>query len=372
MQHYKLSNRNEQFAFLRLQDINPTWNELNAKNEEFSTQRDAIIKRIEKESGTTNELTLGQRGELPPVFNGNWTQVTEQKFPELAKLRNECLSLDAKYANEVKPELERQAKENVKHTKVVFLSATPFNTRENLDYVEGYIFSYPEKEKQDGYSTQSPRSQFYLEHFGAGYKWRYHRLESSGSNPEAVSKQEVEFSNYLQHMLQTMSGRIIDSPFDYSRDFPTVTLDKAEEFNNAMEELARNKVTSYAYHEVMGDYNYTSALFESMKVTQIIPRLKEHFARGRKAVIFHRRVESKNPLVPPFKAIFDVAVQSLEEEYDATKKAENKKEIARLRRKYASMLEWEQILDLRMPRDSWQMLSGKTMCFSSVARRARR
>ena len=359
MQHYKLSNRNEQFAFLRLQDINPTWNELNAKNEEFSTQRDAIIKRIEKESGTTNELTLGQRGELPPVFNGNWTQGMEQKFPELAKLRNECLSLDAKYTKEVKPELERQAKENVKHTKVVFLSATPFNTRENLDYVEGYIFSYPEKEKQDGYSTQSPRSQFYLEHFGAGYKWRYHRLESSGSNPEAVSKQEVEFSNYLQHTLQTISGRIIDSPFDYSRDFPTVTLDKAEEFNNAMEELSRNKATSYAYHEVMGDYNYTSALFESMKVTQIIPRLKEHFARGRKAVIFHRRVESKNPLVPPFKTIFDVAVQSLKEEYDATKKAENKKEIARLRRKYAGMLEWEQTLDLRMPREQLADAFGK-------------
>lgn len=359
MQHYKLSNRNEQFAFLRLQDINPTWNELNAKNEEFSTQRDAIIKRIEKESGTTNELTLGQRGELPPVFNGNWTQGMEQKFPELAKLRNECLSLDAKYAKEVKPELERQAKENVKHTKVVFLSATPFNTRENLDYVEGYIFSYPEKEKQDGYSTQSPRSQFYLEHFGAGYKWRYHRLESSGSNPEAVSKQEVEFSNYLQHTLQTMSGRIIDSPFDYSRDFPTVTLDKAEEFNNAMEELSRNKATSYAYHEVMGDYNYTSALFESMKVTQIIPRLEEHFARGRKAVIFHRRVESKNPLVPPFKTIFDVAVQSLKEEYDATKKAENKKEIARLRRKYAGILEWEQTLDLRMPREQLADAFGK-------------
>ena len=291
----------------------------------------------------------------------------ELKFPELAKLRNECLSLDAKYAKEVKPELERQAKENVKHTKVVFLSATPFNTRENLDYVEGYIFSYPEKEKQDGYSTQSPRSQFYLEHFGAGYKWRYHRLESSGSNPEAVSKQEVEFSNYLQHTLQTMSGRIIDSPFDYSRNFPTVTLDKAEEFNNAMEELSRNKATSYAYHEVMGNYNYTSALFESMKVTQIIPRLKEHFVRGRKAVIFHRRVESKNPLVPPFKTIFDVAVQSLKEEYDATKKAENKKEIAR-----PVCWNGSKHLTSVCRENSWQMLSGKTMCFSSVARRVRR
>lgn len=358
-QHYKLSNRNEQYAFLRLQEINPTWNAYNAKYEEFNTRRDATIVRVKKESGTSNELTLGQRGELPPAFNGNWTGDMERKFPELAGLREETIALERKFRNEVKPELEQQAKESVKHTKVVFLSATPFNTRENLDYAEGYIFSYPEGEKQDGYSTQSPRSQFYLEHFGAGYKWRYHRLESSGSNPEALSKQEIEFSDYLQHTLQTMSGRIIDSPFDYSRDFPTVTLDKAEEFNNAMEELSRNKATSFAYYRVMGDYNYTGALFESMKVAQIIPRLKEHLARGRKAVIFHRRVESKNPLVPPFNAILGMAVNILNEEHDATKKEEKKKEIARLRRKYAGMLEWERTLDLRMPREQLAEAFGK-------------
>ena len=351
MQHYKISNRNEQFAFLRLQEINPVWNDYQSKLNEFNEKRDAHIERLKKERGITNELTYKIIDELPPVLNGKWTAAKEKQFPELYKLQKEISALYEKYDNEIKPELEQQAKKNVKHTKVVFLSATPFNTRENLDYTEGYIFSYPENEKPDGYSAQSPRSQFYLEHFGAGYRWRYHRLESTATNPEAVSKQEVEFSDYLQHTLQTMSGRIIDSPFDYSRDFPTVTLDKAEEFNNAMEELSHEEATWEAYHKVMGDYNYAGALFESMKVAQIIPRLKEHLARGRKAVVFHRRVETKKPLVPPFHAIFEEAVKILEGEYDATKKAEKKQKIAALRRKYSGMLEWEQTLDLRMPRE---------------------
>ena len=351
MQHYKISNRNKHFAFLRLQETNPVWNEYQSKLNKFNEKRDAHIERLKKERGITNELTYKIIDELPPVLNGKWTAAKEKQFPELYKLQKEISALYEKYDNEIKPELEQQAKENVKHTKVVFLSATPFNTRDNLDYAEGYIFSYPENEKPDGYSAQSPRSQFYLEHFGAGYRWRYHRLESTATNPEAVSKQEVEFSDYLQHTLQTMSGRIIDSPFDYSRDFPTVTLDKAEEFNNAMEELSHEEATWEAYHKVMGDYNYAGALFESMKVAQIIPRLKEHLARGRKAVVFHRRVETKKPLVPPFHAIFEEAVKILEGEYDATKKAEKKQKIAALRRKYSGMLEWEQTLDLRMPRE---------------------
>ena len=359
LQHYKLSNRNEQYAYLRLQEIDPTWNALNAKMDEFNTERGKLIERLKKEYGITNELTLGQRGELPPVFNGNWMGTTEQKFPKLAKLRNEVKTLDAKYNKDVKPELERQAKANMKHTKVVFLSATPFNTRENLDYAEGYIFSYPEQDKPMGFANQSPRSQFYLEHFGAGYRWRYNRLESSTSNPEAVAKQEVELSEYLQHTLQTMSGRIIDSPYDYSRDFPTVTMEKAEAFNAAMEELSRDESTRAGYSEVMGDYNYSSALFESMKVSQIIPRLKAHLERGRKVVVFHRRVDSREPLRHPFAAIFAESAKAAENEYDAKKKAEKKKRIASLKRKYAELLVWEQGLDLRMPREQLADAFGK-------------
>ena len=359
LQHYKLSNRNKNYSYLRLQEINPVWNDYQAKIEEFDAEREKLIERLKKEYGIANELALGQRGGLPPALNGNWTGDMERKFPELAKLRNEVNTLGAKYEKEIKPKLEEEAKANMKHTKVVFLSATPFNTRENLDYAEGYIFSYPENDRQVGYANQSPRSQFYLEHFGAGYRWRYNRLESSSSNAAAVSKQEVEFSDYLQHTLQTMSGRVIDSPYDYSRDFPTVTMEKAETFNSAMEELSRDEATSSGYREVMGDYNYTSALFESMKVSQIIPRLKAHLERGRKVVIFHRRVDSKEPLRLPFAAIFAESARLAEKESDAQEKAEKKKRIASLKRKYADLLAWEQGLDLRMPREQLADAFGK-------------
>lgn len=359
LQHYKLSNRNNNYSYLRLQEINPVWNDYQAKIEEFDAEREKLIERLKKEYGIANELALGQRGGLPPALNGNWTGDMERKFPELAKLRNEVNTLGAKYEKEIKPKLEEEAKANMKHTKVVFLSATPFNTRENLDYAEGYIFSYPENDRQVGYANQSPRSQFYLEHFGAGYRWRYNRLESSSSNAAAVSKQEVEFSDYLQHALQTMSGRVIDSPYDYSRDFPTVTMEKAETFNSAMEELSRDEATSSGYREVMGDYNYTSALFESMKVSQIIPRLKAHLERGRKVVIFHRRVDSREPLRLPFAAIFAESARLAEKESDAQEKAEKKKRIASLKRKYADLLAWEQGLDLRMPREQLADAFGK-------------
>lgn len=359
LQHYKLSNRNKNYSYLRLQEINPVWNDYQAKIEEFDAEREKLIERLKKEYGIANELALGQRGGLPPALNGNWTGDMERKFPELAKLRNEVNTLGAKYEKEIKPKLEEEAKANMKHTKVVFLSATPFNTRENLDYAEGYIFSYPENDRQVGYANQSPRSQFYLEHFGAGYRWRYNRLESSSSNAAAVSKQEVEFSDYLQHTLQTMSGRVIDSPYDYSRDFPTVTMEKAETFNSAMEELSRDEATSSGYREVMGDYNYTSALFESMKVSQIIPRLKAHLERGRKVVIFHRRVDSREPLRLPFAAIFAESARLAEKESDAQEKAEKKKRIASLKRKYADLLAWEQGLDLRMPREQLADAFGK-------------
>ena len=355
MQHYKVSNRNPDYAYLRLQGNDPTWNAMNESMSRFNEKRDALIERLKKETGIGNELTLGQRVELPPVFNGGWTEEKKVRFPELSRLRDEVNELRAKYETEIKPMLEERAKESARRTKVVFLSATPFNTRENLDYAEGYIFSYP----AENHGAQSPRSQFYLEHFGAGYRWRYHRLESSSVNPEAVSRQEVQFSDYLQNELQTMSGRIIDSPYDYSRDFPTVTLEKAEEFNNAMEELARDEATMHAYAAVMGDYNYTSALFESMKVSQIIPRMKRHIEKGRKIVVFHRRVESKNPIRPPFSLIFDQARKDLEAEYDADKREKKKRRIAALRKKYSAMLEWEAGLDLRMPREQLADAFGK-------------
>ena len=361
MQHYMVTNRDESHCFLRLQETNKDYQKQKSLGEQFDIERAKETERIRKEykashpSATERDVAYATSRMVPrDVYN--FTPSDYVTFPVLGKIHAEYVKALSHYTNEVKPKLEAQAKTEWKDTKTIFLSATPFNTRENLDYVEGYIFKYPESDERG----MSGRTQFYLNHFGAAYKYRYHRLEQSTNNPEAVAKQEIAFSDYLQHTLGTMSGRIIDSPYDYSRDFPTVSPDHAEEFNQAVQDAVRGHgVLADAYRRTIGDYNYGSALFETMKVANIIERIKAHLDAGRKVVIFHRRVETKEPLKPPFaylleQANFSIALMKPGEEQKKAIKA-----VSEYRKKYADLLEWEQTLDYSMPREQIAKVFGK-------------
>ncbi len=362
MQHYMVTNRSENHCFLRLQETNKDYQKMKSLGERFDAERGKEVKRIQDEykashpSATPRDVAYATSRMLPKERNG-FTPGDYVSFPKLGKIHAEFVKALSHYTNEVEPKLKAQAQNEWKDTKTIFLSATPFNTRENLDYAEGYIFKYPEVEKG---GRISGRTQFYLDHFGAAYKFRYNRLEQSTSNPEAVAKQEIEFSDYLQHTLGTMSGRIIDSPYDYSRDFPTVSPDHAEEFNQAVQDAVRGHgVLADAYRRTIGDYNYGSALFETMKVANIIERIKAHLDAGRKVVIFHRRVETKEPLKPPFaylleQANFSIALMKPGEEQKKAIQA-----VKDFRKKYADLLEWEQTLDYSMPREQIAKVFGK-------------
>lgn len=363
MQHYMVTNRDENHCFLRLQEINKDYQKQKSLGEQFDIERAKETERIHKEykashpSATERDVAYATSRMVPrDVYN--FTPSDYVTFPKLGKIHAEYVKALSHYINDVKPKLEAQAKNEWKDTKTIFLSATPFNTRENLDYVEGYIFKYPKVENS---GRMSGRTQFYLDHFGAAYKYRFNRLEQSTSNPEAVAKQEIEFSDYLQHTLGTMSGRIIDSPYDYSRDFPTVSPDHAERFNQAVQEaLTSNSVLAEAYRKTIGDYNYGSALFETMKVANIIERIKAHLDAGRKVVIFHRRVETKEPIKPPFAFMLEKAnrlITIMNEGND--KKNEAIQAVRDFRKKYADLLKWEQTLDYSMPREQIAKVFGK-------------
>jgi predicted RNA methylase len=363
MQHYMVTNRDENHCFLRLQEINKDYQKMKSLSEQFNAERDKEVKRIQDEykashpSATARDISYATSKALPKEII-SFTPGDYVSFPKLGEIHSEFKKAFSHYINEVMPKLEAQAKSEWKDTKTIFLSATPFNTRENLDYVEGYIFKYPEGEKA---GRMSGRTQFYLDHFGAAYKFRYNRLEQSTSNPEAVAKQEIAFSDYLQHTLGTMSGRIIDSPYDYSRDFPTVSPDHAERFNQAVQEaLTSNSVLAEAYRKTIGDYNYGSALFETMKVANIIERIKAHLDAGRKVVIFHRRVDTKEPIKPPFAFMLEKAnrlITIMNEGED--KKNEAIQAVRDFRKKYADLLNWEQTLDYSMPREQIAKVFGK-------------
>ena len=347
-QHHHICNRNKNSAFIRLQMINPLFKSLKEAQEDYAKKREKAVNELLKKYSQVSEHGLIRNGiPVPPPLDST-PDYKKDGFDDFYKDLENIAALRIKYHKEVEPRLQQEAEQAAKHTKVVFLSATPFNTIQNLDYAEGYIFTYPET----GSGKIGPRSQFFLDHFGAAFKFRYGRLENSTKNADAIAKQEVAFSDYLQHQLQTMSGRIIDSPFDYSRDFPTVTLEKADEFNAAMEELANNPITSSGYYKVFGDYIYSNALFEVIKTAQSITRIKEHLKRGRKVVVFHRRMESEKNLQPPFALILTASQEAIEQDEHAS--AEEKREMLRqlaiIRSQLKSMLEWEQTLDLRMPR----------------------
>ena len=362
MQHYMVTNRDERHCFLRLQETNKDYQKMKDLGERFDAERYKEVKRIQDEykashpSATPRDVAYATSRMLPKERN-EFTPGDYASFPKLGKIHAEFVKVLSHYTNEVKPKLEAQAKNEWKDTKTIFLSATPFNTRENLDYAEGYIFKYPEGEKA---GRMSGRTQFYLDHFGAAYKFRYNRLEQSTSNPEAVAKQEIEFSDYLQHTLGTMSGRIIDSPYDYSRDFPTVSPDHAEQFNQAVQDAVRGHgVLADAYRRTIGDYNYGSALFETMKVANIIERIKAHLGAGRKVVVFHRRVETKEPIKPPFALMLDRANFSISLMSAGKEKNEAIQAVRAFRRKYADLLKWEQTLDYSMPREQIAKVFGK-------------
>ena len=362
MQHYMVTNRSENHCFLRLQEINKDYQKVKSLGEQYDAEREKEMERIRKEykashpSATKRDVDYAT-SRMVPKERAFFAPGDYASFPKLGKIHAEFVKALSHYTNEVKPKLEAQAKAEWKDTKTIFLSATPFNTRENLDYVEGYIFKYPKVENS---GRISGRTQFYLDHFGAAYKFRYNRLEQSTSNPEAVAKQEIEFSDFLQHTLGTMSGRIIDSPYDYSRDFPTVSPDHAERFNQAVQEAVRgHEVLAKAYNQTIGDYNYGSALFETMKVANIIERIKAHLDAGRKVVIFHRRVETKEPLKPPFASMLEQANRLIAMMKPGEEQKKAIKAVSEYRKKYADLLEWEQTLDYSMPREQIAKVFGK-------------
>lgn len=356
MQHYMMTNRDENHCFLRLQTINPHYQKMQNAADRFNELRQKEVQRIQKEytSATAKGVVNATFSQLPKELN-SFALADATAFPKLGKAYQDFTSAKQHYYNNVEPKLKEQAKNTWKNTKTIFLSATPFNTRENLDYAEGYIFKFPE---DDG-SRMSGRSRFYLDHFGAAYRYRYNRLEAKTDNPAAVAKQEVAFSDYLQDTLGTMSGRIIDSAYDYSRDFPTVAPDHADEFNNAVEEAVKGRYLGEAYSRTIGDYNYGSALFETMKVANIIQRMKDHLAAGRKIVVFHRRVETKNPIQPPFAYMLEYANHMIAEMKPGKERNEAIKECTEFRNKYADLLDWEQTLDYSMPREQIAKVFGR-------------
>lgn len=301
------------------------------------------IKQLQALASIPYDKMTAEQRELDSKYRDK-EQAIIDKSNEITNLKRE---FDVKVENELKSESAKaEAEESVKRTKVVFLSATPFNTPSNLDYVEGYIFTYPKL--NDNSTRRERRDAFLMDRFGSGYvRGKNNKVakipEGQLADPLAVSREEIAFADYLQNELHTMSGRMISSEYDYSREFPRLKFEQADMFNAAIEDIVHGPFRPLrdAFSHLLNDYPQLTAYLETIKANLIADRIREHIALGRKVVVFHRRKASVHDLEPPFAT----GVKNAMENRDT-------RDIAMaFAMKYSDLLDWEKTLNYKFPHE---------------------
>lgn len=341
--HYMLTNKNIESALNRLQAIHPLW----IKENELVEERQRMEEVLRDQDASYQAQKDAQ--ERISQIDGLLRQLKSMQNAELPAMREKAI-------------------EAAKKTKAVFLSATPFKTIDNLEYAEGYIFSYPEEDETTKGSSdhRSGKDEFKLRHFGSMYRWRHHQIEEHMQNLDAAVQQQQAFADRLMNTLETMSGCVLDNGYDYSRHFPLVEVAMADQFNEAVEALGRDpQLRVIGEYFPFNDYNKMSVLFETMKVSAALPRIKEHLKAGRKVVIFNRRTNypqptatNPNPWTPqnPFMEGLVTAlgvVQQGGRDADAIKKA-----VELFKDRYASLIMWAEKLDYRLPSEQLKDVFG--------------
>ena len=221
-------------------------------------------------------------------------------------------------------------------TKVVFLSATPFAYHKTLTYAEGYLFEVPRSEGGLRYNQAGGFDQFLVENFG--YRMRYNKLTIPESGVD-VDLMEREFADRLMKA-GAVSGRMIDVPYDYSREFVLVdpglgaALDKGIGLLYGYVDHDRNK---WRYLPTIAGakfkYHYVQQLMEAIKVAQSLERIRQHIALGRKIILFHNYVNA----VPdhPFRGL-EMLVEAMESKHE---RDEAKKELIEFNERYPELRE---------------------------------
>lgn len=329
--HYLAANKDFGYAFRRLTGTHPLWIEERKLNE--------MIRRQAKSM---------RNPDLMDHIYQKYQKKLDEYEAKLEKIKEQQES--------VRPGIEERAKQAAENTKVVFLSATPFKSHFNLRYANGFLFDWGNETTYEGYSRVDAESRFFLDHFGSAYEWKFHRLQTKqNANAEAIALQEVQFAEGLFEK-GVMSGRVIESERDYSREFPRVAGLQTNDINQAFSDIYNYEANDFkrlrdAARSVFYDYNYSTQLFESLRTSVSIPRIRKHIELGRKVVVFHRRKQANAS--PPFAMVLAITRNTangvLKSELSSQKQKDDAMEAltqaSQFESKYASLLEYEKTLN---------------------------
>jgi len=167
-------------------------------------------------------------------------------------------------------EFKTMSEENYQKSKVMLLSATPFSGEKALVYTDGLLHD------------MSDANAFYIQNFG--YRIRYSKL----TKPEKDVDQGLMQVTFTDRQIQQgkQSVRMIDVPYDYSRDF--MLLESAS--GNMIDLGLRLLSDEYKLGEVVRAAHkgiYYTRLLEQLKAKLIVPVVQDLVNRGFKVVVFH-------------------------------------------------------------------------------------
>lgn len=184
--------------------------------------------------------------------------------------------------------------------KKLYLSATPFAYHKSLSYADGSLFVINETFDSDkdyyGYNTPNRWESFMIEHFG--YRMRYNKL-TVPENAGSLSRLEQLFHEKLVSS-GAVSGRSIDVPFDYSRDFIVVHSGVGKKIDEGMHAIWDDKRIRILNDVINKRWSYfkRAQFLEAAKSQGIKEHVDNLLSNGYKVVIYHDFIKgnTQNPL----------------------------------------------------------------------------
>ncbi|MFN8758871.1 MAG: PLxRFG domain-containing protein [Tagaea sp.] len=194
---------------------------------------------------------------------------------EEAKDEARVNDLDAKITE--RRRTRRAEYEALPRRKALFLSATPFAYEKAIEYAEGYLFEYGE----------GGQRAFLQQHFG--WRIRNNKLTQPDANVDRDLMQ-VRFNQWLKDQ-GALSGRMLDSEYDYSRNFWLIDDAIGKKIDDGILFLregadGRYRPLYYALEQSF-DYLTRARLLEAIKAKHAVPLIKQYIDLNRKVVVFY-------------------------------------------------------------------------------------
>jgi hypothetical protein len=201
---------------------------------------------------------------------------------------------------------EVRTKQGAARPRLVALSATPFAYEKTIDWGNGYLFDYqagyPYNENSTVYNQPSPREYYFMTRLG--YTMRTGKLNQPDAKVDSSLLQR-QFNSELKKA-GSLSGRMLDVPFDYDRRFVLVDSSIGNKIDEAMEWLQnkagdareaeklkpvgeQDRGMSALRDAIADQFDYLTKRYtlEAIKAKEAVGIVKQHLALGRKVVVFH-------------------------------------------------------------------------------------